>query len=413
MKISKEHLKQIVREELKSLSEKEISLSGKEVANRIKNSKDKNHKMFFGKKALSAIAKKSKLTAKELDHMLPDYIPGNLIHGLFNENVNEYVDADLLTERKKKPCSPKRKGPCDSATEFKKGDVKKGQDGNYWQIIIASNGIPRWQKLKDQKKLDKKKVIKEMRPHVSKDLPGETIWDHISDHYDWEDYLGKGGMKELEKSLKKMKRVKPQQLDQMLPGYIPADEVYDIFRNSLAVGPTEKMKITKSKLKEIIREELAKHKSKRVLTEGWWGWDLNEFEPWRDDTLAFIKSSEGKLRQIASIAIKGMDGLLARGGKELDTRAHDVLRRNVHTAVVNFNKEWKAVNAKYKSGGDSWWDATDSFTSPLRTDDKLKPVGQVKYSDDYSEFLELIDALHPPIFRNHDGMSLNSIRENT
>ena len=41
-------------------------------------------------------------------------------------------------------------------------------------------------------------------------------------------------MKELEKSLKKMKRVKPQQLDQMLPAYIPADEVYDIFRNSLA-----------------------------------------------------------------------------------------------------------------------------------------------------------------------------------
>ena len=40
-------------------------------------------------------------------------------------------------------------------------------------------------------------------------------------------------MRELEKSLKKMKRVKPQQLDQMLPGYIPADEVYDIFRNSL------------------------------------------------------------------------------------------------------------------------------------------------------------------------------------
>ena len=55
-----------------------------------------------------------------------------------------------------------------------------------------------------------------MRPHVAKDLAGASIWDHISNHYDWEDYLGKGGMKELEKSLKKMKRVKPQQLDQML-----------------------------------------------------------------------------------------------------------------------------------------------------------------------------------------------------
>ena len=89
MKISKEQLKQIVREELKNLSEKEISLSGDEVAKRIKNSKDKNHKLFFGKKALFAIAKEKKLTAKELDHMLPDYIPGNLIYDLFKDDVNE------------------------------------------------------------------------------------------------------------------------------------------------------------------------------------------------------------------------------------------------------------------------------------------------------------------------------------
>ena len=64
MKISKDRLKQIVREELKNLSEKEVSLSGKEVAKRIKNSKDKNHKMFFGKKALEAIAKEKKVDCK-------------------------------------------------------------------------------------------------------------------------------------------------------------------------------------------------------------------------------------------------------------------------------------------------------------------------------------------------------------
>ena len=185
MKISKQRIIEIVREELSDLLESENSLTGKEVADKIKNSKDKGHKMFFGKKALSAIAKKSKLTAKQLDAMLPDYIPGNLIHGLFNENATDYVDANLLMERQTR-------------------------------------------------------IVAEMRPSVAKDLPGETIWDHISDHYDWEDYLGKGGMRELEKSLKKMKRVKPQQLDQMLPGYIPADEVYDIFRNSLAIGPDDK-----------------------------------------------------------------------------------------------------------------------------------------------------------------------------
>tara|TARA_Y100001933_G_scaffold250950_1_gene287868 strand:- start:845 stop:1405 length:561 start_codon:yes stop_codon:yes gene_type:complete len=186
MKITKNRIKEIVREELAELRNisEETTLTGKEVADKIKNSKDKGHKMFFGKKALTAIAKQGKLTAKKLDQMLPDYIPGNLIHGLFNENINEYVDTNLLTKRQTR-------------------------------------------------------IVTEMRPHTSKDLPGASIWQHISDHYDWEDYLGKGGMKELEKSLKKMKRVKPQQLDQMLPGYIPADEVYDIFRNSLAIGPTE------------------------------------------------------------------------------------------------------------------------------------------------------------------------------
>ena len=39
--------------------------------------------------------------------------------------------------------------------------------------------------------------------HLLQKIYGETIWQHISDHYDWEDYLGKGGMRELEKSLKK------------------------------------------------------------------------------------------------------------------------------------------------------------------------------------------------------------------
>ena len=186
MKITKQRIKEIVREELAELRNisEEKTLTGKEVADKIKNSKDKGHKMFFGKKTIDAIAKKSKWTAKELDNELPDFIPGNLIHGLFNENVNEYVDINLLTKRQ-----------------------------------------PR--------------IVSEMRPHVSKDLPGASIWQHIEDNLDWEEYLGKGGMKELEKQLKKMKRVKPQQLDQMLPGFIPADEVYDIFRNTLAIGPTE------------------------------------------------------------------------------------------------------------------------------------------------------------------------------
>ena len=147
MKITKNRFKEIIREELvelRNISE-ETTLTGKEVAAKIKNSKDKGHKMFFGPKAITAIAKKGKWTAKELDQELPDFIPGNLIHGLFNENVNEYIDADLLTKRQTR-------------------------------------------------------IISEMRPHVAKSLPGEAIWQTMKDSdFEWEDYLGKGGMKELEK----------------------------------------------------------------------------------------------------------------------------------------------------------------------------------------------------------------------
>jgi hypothetical protein len=57
--------------------------------------------------------------------------------------------------------------------------------------------------------------------------------------FEWEDYLGKGGMKELEKQLKKMKKVTPTQFDQMVPGFVPGNEVYGVFKNHLAIGPTE------------------------------------------------------------------------------------------------------------------------------------------------------------------------------
>ena len=39
-----------------------------------------------------------------------------------------------------------RKGPSQSATLFKEGTVKKGNDGNNWIIIINKLGVHRWQK---------------------------------------------------------------------------------------------------------------------------------------------------------------------------------------------------------------------------------------------------------------------------
>jgi hypothetical protein len=84
MKITKERLKEIVREELTELNEVKStdSLSGKDIVAKMKQSKFK-WQDFIGKKGIEAISKKGKWTSKELDQLLPDYVPGQEISGLF------------------------------------------------------------------------------------------------------------------------------------------------------------------------------------------------------------------------------------------------------------------------------------------------------------------------------------------
>lgn len=40
-----------------------------------------------------------------------------------------------------------RKAPTASATLFKRGTVKKGNDGNKWMIVTDTRGVKRWQKI--------------------------------------------------------------------------------------------------------------------------------------------------------------------------------------------------------------------------------------------------------------------------
>lgn len=44
--------------------------------------------------------------------------------------------------------STTRKAPSKSATLFKNGTIKRGNDGNKWIIVKTGNGIRRWQKVK-------------------------------------------------------------------------------------------------------------------------------------------------------------------------------------------------------------------------------------------------------------------------
>jgi hypothetical protein len=69
--------------------------------------------------------------------------------------------------------SSTRKAPMDSATLFKKGTVKKGNDGNKWIIVVDHRGVQRWQKTTQNKTAKRKK--KSVRVSAMEaDL--ETVW---------------------------------------------------------------------------------------------------------------------------------------------------------------------------------------------------------------------------------------------
>ena len=48
-----------------------------------------------------------------------------------------------------------RKSPTESATSYKLGTRKRGNDGNMWEIIFNKNGVKRWKK--DAKKTSNKR----------------------------------------------------------------------------------------------------------------------------------------------------------------------------------------------------------------------------------------------------------------
>jgi hypothetical protein len=51
--------------------------------------------------------------------------------------------------KRKKVKKSLRKGPSESATKFKVGTIKKGNDNNMWKIVINKKGIQRWQKISE------------------------------------------------------------------------------------------------------------------------------------------------------------------------------------------------------------------------------------------------------------------------
>lgn len=56
-----------------------------------------------------------------------------------------------------------RKAPTESATLFKKGTTKKGNDGNQWVIVADARGVQRWQKVQGAKAKAKTRTNKKAK----------------------------------------------------------------------------------------------------------------------------------------------------------------------------------------------------------------------------------------------------------
>jgi hypothetical protein len=82
--------------------------------------------------------------------------------------------------------STTRKAPTESATLFKKGVIKKGNDGNQWVIVADARGVQRWQKVQGAKAKAKVKAKTRRVGRVGRvgrvvelgtgDAYGESIW---------------------------------------------------------------------------------------------------------------------------------------------------------------------------------------------------------------------------------------------
>jgi hypothetical protein len=86
-----------------------------------------------------------------------------------------------------------RKAPSKSATLFKNGTIKQGNDGNKWVIVTNKRGIHRWQKMTDasaatkpmKNKTKKSKRVLEMEADPNtvwgKNKPLEELWESLAD----------------------------------------------------------------------------------------------------------------------------------------------------------------------------------------------------------------------------------------
>jgi len=89
-----------------------------------------------------------------------------------------------------------RKGPSKSATLFKNGTIKVGNDGNKWVIVTNKNGVKRWQRVKGASagavKNKTKKSKQKSKRVLEMEADPETVWGKNKPLEEWWQSLASG-----------------------------------------------------------------------------------------------------------------------------------------------------------------------------------------------------------------------------
>jgi hypothetical protein len=75
--------------------------------------------------------------------------------------------------------STTRKAPTESATLFKKGTIKKGNDGNRWVIVTNVRGVQRWQKVQVQGVQGAKTKTRRVGRHIGRVVELGSVEDSV------------------------------------------------------------------------------------------------------------------------------------------------------------------------------------------------------------------------------------------
>lgn len=192
-----------------------------------------------------------------------------------------------------------RRSPTQSATLFRLGTVKKGNDNNLWKIIKTKNGVKRWQKISSNTKKTTNKSSRKVRKSRSK---------------------GKKNIKE-----KKLKSKKKEQ--DILEPWVKNSLVF-LWKNHFSKNLKTSRDINQNI--RVVKKELKQRLSKKQLT-------LKDF---RFHVYTLIRKLESKLRKMSDYERKKYDFL------EWDNKL--LLGSANSSDEVTFFATWLVIAQKYK-----------------------------------------------------------------